>query len=184
MDYEILKSLHIIGIVCWFAGLFYIVRLFIYHREALDKTPAEQNVLIPQFILMEKRLWYGITHPAMFITLLFGFLLMMKVKTWMMPWFHVKALFLLLLFAYHIYCGKIRKQLVAKTFTKTSSFLRIYNEMATLFLISIVFLAMTKEPTGALWGPAIFLLMGTLFFSVKKMIQLKKNTMKEKKAAL
>ena len=141
-----LKSLHIIFVVTWFAGLFYIVRLFIYHREALDKSPEEQKILIPQYQLMEKRLWYGITWPSCVLTILFGSSLLHE---WFPlseePWLIAKLIFVFFLFLYHLSCGKILKQLNEPNFKYSSMQLRVWNEVATIFLVAIVFLVELKN---------------------------------------
>jgi putative membrane protein len=146
MSYELIKSLHIIFVVTWFAGLFYIVRLFIYHNEALEKPADEQKILIPQFLLMQKRLWYGITWPSCILTLIFGPLLMLK---WYdlasNPWLLSKLFFVAILLIYHCYCGCIFNQLKNKNKTYSPTFLRFLNEGATVLLITIVLIVVYKS---------------------------------------
>ncbi len=143
------KSLHLIFVVTWFAGLFYIVRLFIYHVEAQKKTELEKNILSKQYKIMEKRLWYIITWPSMILTLF--------IATWMLfyfdenfvflkqAWMHLKLGFVLLLVLYHIGCHIIFKQLQNDKFKYSSMQLRIWNEVATLILFVIVFLIVYKS---------------------------------------
>ncbi len=165
MYYFYLKALHIIFVVTWFAGLFYIVRLFIYHIEAQEKEPKEKEILSNQFALMEKRLWYGITWPSAILTIFFG--LSMIPNYWPLtahPWLVVKLSFVFFLFLYHLYCGKIFKNLRQKRFTYSSNFLRIYNEIATLLLFAIVFLATVKNLLDAGVGFASLLILSILLF--------------------
>lgn len=147
--YPYLKSLHLVFVVSWFAGLLYIVRLFIYHVEAAARPEPERRALEAQFALMERRLWYGITWPALVLTAVFGIWMMILIRAWEMPWFHLKLGLLALLFAYHFYCGKIRRDLAAGACRLGSKALRVWNEAATLLLFAIVFTAVTKSPAMA-----------------------------------
>lgn len=159
-----LRALHIIFIVTWFAGLFYIVRLFIYQREAQDKEEAEQKILSAQFKIMSKRLWYGITWPSMILTLIFGLSLLLpnwseyRLQTWM----HIKLSFLVLLFGYHFWCHKIFKQQQKDVYLWSSNQLRIWNEVATLFLVAIVFLVKVQNQFNWIYGVAGFFAFGLL----------------------
>lgn len=147
--YPYLKSLHLVFVVSWFAGLLYIVRLFIYHVEAAQKPEAERRVLETQFVVMERRLWYAIAWPAMILAAAFGSALMILIRAYEQPWFQLKLGFLLLLIGYHLYCGKIRKDLLRGACRLTSRQLRVWNEVATLLLFAIVFAAVTKSPAMA-----------------------------------
>lgn len=146
-SYLLVKALHIIGVVSWFAGLLYIVRLFIYHQEAEAKPEPERSILKNQFIIMERRLWLGITWPAMIATSIFGVWLMIVTHAWSAPWFHLKIIFLVALILYHFYCGKIRKDLLKGVCALSSIQLRVWNEVATLLLFAIVFTAVLKNPS-------------------------------------
>lgn len=147
MDINTLKALHIIFVVSWFAGLFYIVRLFIYHTEAQAKPELEKEILSKQFVEMEKKLWWIITTPAMILTIVFG--------TWMIalnseyylqaPWMHVKLGFVALLLIYHFVCQKILNDLKNEKFNWKSNGLRLWNEVATLALVAIVFIVVLKD---------------------------------------
>jgi putative membrane protein len=147
--YPYLKALHLVFVVSWFAGLLYIVRLYIYHVEAAARPEAERRVLESQFGIMERRLWYAITWPAMILAAFFGSWLMILIHAWEQPWFHLKLGFLALLIGYHLYCGRIRKDLAAGRCRLTSRQLRVWNEVATLLLFAIVFTAVTKSPAMA-----------------------------------
>ncbi len=153
MSYTILKALHIVGVVSWFAGLFYIVRLFIYHTEAFDETEPKRGILTAQLALMSRRLWYAITVPAMVLTTITGIWLAVQYLPFATSyWFHLKLAFLFVLFGYHHQCGGIRKKLAAGERVMSARQLRIYNEIATLLLVAIVFAAVTKSIDGAIKG--------------------------------
>ena len=146
MNYDYLKALHIIFVVTWFAGLFYIVRLFIYHVEAQEKAETEKKVLSDQFKIMQKRLWYGITWPSAIVTLLFGMSLIHQFfPITEHSWLVAKVIFLIGLYSYHFYCHKIFKQLQNDVFKYSSNWLRVWNEVATIFLFAIVFLVKLKD---------------------------------------
>jgi putative membrane protein len=167
--YLYIKALHLVAVVSWFAGLLYIVRLFIYHAEAASRPEAERKVLEPQFALMERRLWYGITWPAMIAAAGFGLWMMVQIRAWEQPWFQLKAAFLVLLIGYHLYCGKIRKDLSLGRCRLSSGQLRVWNEVATLLLFAIVFTAVLKSPWAAgkgMLGVAAFaaVLVGVMAF--------------------
>lgn len=136
-----IKALHIIFMVSWFAGLFYIVRLFIYHTEAQSKDTLEKQILSKQFVEMEKKLWWIITTPAMILTVLFGvWLLLINPYFLQQPWMHIKLGFVVLLLIYHFVCQNILFKLKNNQFSWSSNGLRIWNEVATLALVAIVFL--------------------------------------------
>lgn len=133
--------------VSWFAGLFYIVRLFIYHTEAQDKTDLERSVLSKQFEVMESKLWWIITTPAMVLTALFGVCMLLYPGHGYLihqPWMHVKLGFVALLLVYHFVCQKIMKDMRNGQFNWKSQSLRLWNEVATLALVAIVFIVITK----------------------------------------
>ena len=173
--YLIVKALHIIGVVCWFAGLFYIVRLFIYHVEANDRPPVEAKILTDQFKIMERRLWYGITVPSMWVTTLMGGYLVGVSISWTMPWFHIKALGLFGLFWYHHRCGQLRKELEMNIFSKTSPQLRAFNEIPTVLLFLIVFAVVIKSPIHIAYSMLGFVVFAAiLFLFFRKRLQGKK----------
>lgn len=170
MDSTYLKALHLIFVVTWFAGLFYIVRLFIYHVEAFQKSLEEQKILIPQYKLMQKRLWYGITWPSAILTLIFGgSLLYSNPYLFKMPFMHIKFTFLIGLYLYQIICHQIFKKLQNDIETKwTSNKLRVWNEVATIFLFAIVFIVVLKSTLNWVFG-----VVGLLIFSVLLMLAIK-----------
>ncbi|MDG1331705.1 MAG: CopD family protein [Crocinitomicaceae bacterium] len=158
MDFSTIKALHIIFVVSWFAGLFYIVRLFIYHTEAQDKEENEKRILSNQFEIMESRLWWIITTPAMVLTFVFG--------TWMVilnweyylsaPWMQLKFAFVGVLLIYHFICQKILFDLKKGLYKWKSNGLRLWNELATLCLVAIVFLVVLKDGLNWIKGTVGF----------------------------
>jgi putative membrane protein len=148
-----LKAVHIVFIVTWFAGLFYMPRLFIYITEAHDKPEPEKSIITNQLLIMASRLWYGITWPSAVITLGMGTALLVNQPLWLEQGFmHLKLSLVFLLYVYHgslHYIFKLLKQGVVKY---TSQQLRLWNEVSTLFLISIVFLIVLKSALSMAWG--------------------------------
>lgn len=161
MTYLYIKSLHIIFVVSWMAGLFYIVRLFVYHTEANEKPDQERAILQRQFIVMERKLWYIITTPAMVLTLLTGAYLMIDARWYQQDWMLVKLGFVLGLLAYHFACQRIIKQLKRDLFYWSSTQLRIWNELATILLVAIVFTVILKSTMDWVYG-----LIGLILFSM------------------
>ncbi len=163
MIYPYIKSLHLIFVVTWFAGLFYIPRLFIYHIEAWQKPSPEREILTDQLKLMTKRLWYIITWPSAILCTLFAVWMLILMPSWLQqPWMHVKLGFVLLLFAYHFKCHQIFKQLQRDEVKYTSKFMRIWNEGATLILFAIVFLVILKSAFNWIYGVIGIVVLGIL----------------------
>ncbi len=155
MGFEYIKALHIIFIVTWFAGLFYIVRLFIYQTEVLTRPANERDILKPQLDMMASRLWYIITWPSAILTLIFG--------TWVLSYrwgylelgfMQAKLGFVVLLYVYHLFCHKLFKELQSGRTRWTSTQLRLWNEASTLLLFAIVFLVVLKNTMSMVWGIA------------------------------
>jgi protoporphyrinogen IX oxidase len=152
-SYNIIKSLHIIFMVSWFAGLFYIVRLFIYYVEADKKESEEKLILQNQYKIMQKRLWYIIAWPAMVLTVIFGtWMLILKSELLDFGYMHIKLLFAGLLLIYHFICHKVFSNLQKGIGNYTSGKLRIWNEVATLFLVAIVFIIELKDSINWVYG--------------------------------
>lgn len=148
-----IKAIHIIFVVTWFAGLFYIVRLFIYDVEAEERENSERNILQTQFRLMQRRLWYGITWPSAVLTTFSGIYLAIVTGYYDSFWFWLKIAFVIGLLIYHILCQRILNLIHAnKNKVWTSLRLRMWNELATLFLVSIVFIVVLKTSMGLLYG--------------------------------
>ena len=141
MSYDWLRALHVIAVVTWFAGLFYIFRLFVYHVEN-----AGDDKVLRVLEVMERRLYRGICWPAMVLTTLFGVLLWSSnIHGYLATgWFKVKLVALVALFGYHFYSGRVRKQLAAGTCRLTSKQCRMINEVPTVLLIVIVVMAVVK----------------------------------------
>lgn len=161
--YNYIKALHLIFVITWFAGLFYIPRLFIYHIEAQEKPEAERNILSNQFKLMEKRLWYIITWPSAILATLFAvWLLILAPYLLQQPWMHVKLGFVLLLFAYHLKNHFIFKRFQQDDIRYTSNYMRIWNEGATLILFAVVFLVILKSAFNWIFGVVGIVVLGIL----------------------
>ncbi len=153
MGFEYVKALHLIFIVTWFAGLFYIVRLFIYQTEALEKSEQERQILKPQLDLMAHRLWYIITWPSAVLTLIFGFWVLTYRWGYLQQEFmQAKLIFVFLLYVYHGYSQVLFQELQAGKARWTSTQLRLWNELSTLLLFAIVFLIVLKNTMSMVWG--------------------------------
>jgi protoporphyrinogen IX oxidase len=154
-----LKAVHLIFVVTWFAGLFYMPRLFVYIVESHDKPEPERSILLRQLSMMASRLWYGITWPSAIITLLMGTSLLINEPSWLQYGFmHIKLTLVFFLYLYHFSLQYIFNQLKRGVVQYSSQQLRIWNEVSTLFLISIVFLIVLKNAFSVVWGIAGLLL--------------------------
>ena len=169
MEFLYVLSLHIIFIVTWFAGLFYIVRLFVYHTEAEQKTEPEKSILQNQYKIMDKRLWYAITWPSMILTVIFGsWLLWLHPYNLSQGYFILKLCFVSGLILYHIQCHVIFKRLQKDEVKSTSFKMRLFNEIPTLILFAVVFLIILKSNTGWVWGMlGLIILSATLMLATK-----------------
>jgi protoporphyrinogen IX oxidase len=166
-----LKAIHIIFVITWFAGMFYMPRLFIYNTEAQFKTAEEKKILQQQFGLMMKRLWYGITVPSALLTLIFGPVVMFT-DGWDKllfaeagRWLLIKIILVILLYGYFFSLHRIFKQQQRGIFKYSSQQLRLWNEVATVFLVAIVMLAVVKQSISLLWGLAGLVLLIILLVS-------------------
>ena len=163
MIYNYVKALHLIFVVTWFAGLFYIPRLFIYHIEADAKPSPEREILTRQLKLMTKRLWFIITWPSAILCTLFALWLLILMPDWLeQPWMHVKLAFVVLLIVYHLRCHQMFKQLQRDEVKYTSHFMRIWNEVATLVLFAVTFLVILKNAFNWIYGVVGILILGVL----------------------
>jgi putative membrane protein len=149
--YLYLKALHIIFVITWFAGLFYIVRLFIYNAEAQERSEPERSILQKQFNVMIQRLWLGITWPSAILTLIFG-PWVWYILGYLPQWLLIKVIFVVFLYVYHFTLHGLYKQQKNGIFKYTSQQLRIWNEVATIFLVVIVMLATVKQSISLVWG--------------------------------
>ncbi len=136
-----LKAWHLIGMVTWFAGLFYLPRLYVYHAMSDDQAS------IDRFKIMERKLFFGITTPGGIFTLVFGFW-MLHDYAWTAfgshLWLHIKLGLIALLVVYHIYCGKLLFDFKHDRNTRSHVWYRWFNELPVLLLIAIVLLAVLK----------------------------------------
>lgn len=169
MVYLYAKAIHIIFMVCWMAGLFYMPRLFIYHTEARLKSAEEYQILHAQFSIMERRLWWMITTPAMYITVASALVMLYLSPSWLsQSWMHLKLGFVLALLAYHFKSQQLMQQLSKETATWTSSQLRLWNEVSTIILFAIVFLVIFKSAVDWIYG-----LVGLLSLAILLMVLIK-----------
>ena len=156
--------------VTWFAGLFYLLRLFVYHAEARDKSRAEREILEKQYALMERRLFYIITWPGMVITWICGIGMLIKnplyLGTLEKPawWIIIKLGFVVGLTVYHLWCGKWMRDLKEGTSKITGGQFRMLNEVATIGLVAVVFLAVMRNLTNFFYGFAGLMGFGILLF--------------------
>lgn len=169
MNHLILKALHIIGFVSWFAGLFYWLRIFVYLAESTAESSPKREILFEQFAKMENRVYSIIVIPGLVLTLVFGVSMLILNPVFLsQPWMHVKlgCLFLLILFQFYM-----KKKINAyKIDPKGVSFeyIRILNEVPTVFLLIIVLLAVIKNQLSALAAfVAIVAFMMLLMFGIK-----------------
>ncbi len=161
--YEYIKALHLIFVITWFAGLFYIPRLFIYHIEASEKASPEKEILTKQLQLMAKRLWYIITWPSAILAISFAIWLLVLMPVWLQqPWMHIKLVFVVLLIIYHLKAHQIFKQLQRNEVRYSSKFMRIFNEGATLILFAVVFLVILKSTFNWIFGVIGIIVLGIL----------------------
>mgnify|MGYP001024303612 CR=1 FL=1 len=165
MAYSYIKALHIIFIVTWFAGLFYIVRLFVYTVEAHAEDEPKRSILLEHLTLWSKRLWFGITWPSAIITLLLGGYFLHFYANNMPSWLWIKLGFVAFLYLYQLLCHRIYHQLQRGEVRYTSQQLRIWNEVATIILVAVVFLVVLKSALSMVYG-----LVGLVIFTVVLMI--------------
>lgn len=175
--YYYIKSLHIIFVVTWFAGLFYIPRLFVYQIEAFHKPSPEKEILGKQLKLMAKRLWYIITWPSSILAIVFGVLIIIPRLFYLTDaWMQVKLGFVLLLIIYQLMTHKYYKQLQKDIIKKSSNFMRIWNEGATFVLFAVVFLVVLKDALNWVFGVVGIVILGILLmlgFRIYKNIRTK-----------
>ncbi len=169
MDYLYIKSLHIIFVTTWFAGLFYIIRLFIYFKEAEEKEEPAKSILQNQYALMSKRLWYIITWPSAILASIFAYwMLFINPSFLTQKWMIIKLLFVVALYAYHWSCHVILNQMINGSIKISSFKLRIWNEVATIILFAVVFLVVLKNAINWIFG-----VLGIVLISVLLMLGIK-----------
>lgn len=167
--YNYIKALHLIFVITWFAGLFYIPRLFVYQIEASQKPSPEKEILGKQLKMMTKRLWFIITWPSAILATIFAITLLILQPIWLQQsWMHVKLGFVVLLFAYHFKCHLIFNQLQNDVVKWTSNQMRLWNEGSTIILFSVIFLVMVRDALNWIYGMiALVLLMVILMLGYK-----------------
>jgi putative membrane protein len=162
MEYNYIKALHLIFVITWFAGLFYIVRLFVYQIEASQKPSPDKEILGDQLKIMAKRLWLIITWPSMILATIFAVWLMYLRPFYLSEgWMHVKLGFVVLLIIYHLKCHSMYKQLQKGIIKYSSNFMRLFNEGATIILFAVVFLVMLRNAINWIYG-----VVGIILFSL------------------
>lgn len=166
--YNHIKAVHIIFVTSWFAGLFYLPRLFVYHTEANEKPDLERSIIQEQFKKMEKILFNAIMVPAMWLTVVSGITLVYLI--WWdsfaaYGWLHLKLGFVIGLIIYHFYCRKLILELRQNKFRLSGFQLRLFNEIATIFLFAIVFLVVLQNSVDWIWG-----IVGLLTFAIVIML--------------
>ncbi|WP_159022012.1 CopD family protein [Formosa sp. L2A11] len=175
--YNYIKSLHLIFVITWFAGLFYIPRLFVYQIESFHKPSPDKEILGTQLKLMTKRLWNIITWPSAILATIFAIWLLILMPAWLQePWMHVKLGFVVLLIIYHLKTHQYFKQLQRDDVRKTSSYMRLWNEGATFILFAVVFLVILKSSFNWIFGVIGIFVLGVLImlgFKVYKRIRAK-----------
>ena len=161
--YNYIKSLHLIFVITWFAGLFYIPRLFVYQIEAFHKPSPDKEILGTQLKLMAKRLWYIITWPSAILATIFAIWLLILQPFWLQQdWMHVKLAFVVLLIIYHLKTHQYFNQLQRDEVKKTSNFMRLWNEGATFILFADVFLVILKNAISWIFGVIGIIVLGIL----------------------
>ena len=173
--YNYIKSLHLIFVVTWFAGLFYIPRLFVYQMEAFHKPSPDKEILGKQLKLMAKRLWFIITWPSAVLATLFAVWLIILMPSWLdQSWMHVKLGFVIVLFFYQIKTHVYYKQLQNDEIKVSSNYMRLWNEGATFILFAVVFLVILKNAINWIFGVLGIVILGILLmlgFKIYKRIR-------------
>ncbi|MGB1307676.1 MAG: CopD family protein [Oceanihabitans sp.] len=161
--YNYIKALHLIFVITWFAGLFYIPRLFVYQIEAFYKPSPDKEILGKQLKLMAKRLWNIITWPSAILATVFAIWLLVLQPAWLQQsWMHIKLTFVVLLIIYHLKTHVYYKQLQMDVVKKTSKFMRMWNEGATFILFAVVFLVILKSAFNWVFGVIGIFVLGVL----------------------
>ena len=167
--YNYIKSLHLIFVITWFSGLFYIVRLFVYQIEAAKKESPEREILQKQYKIMAYRLWYIITWPSAVLASIFAFILLYLTPGFLeMPWMHVKLGFVFALYLYHWKCQIIFNELQKDEVKYSNNWMRLFNEGATIILFAVVFLVILKNAVNWIYG-----VIGIFLFSIIIMLGFK-----------
>jgi len=177
--YLITKAIHIIFMVSYFAGIFYLIRIFVYHKDAEGKVQIEKEILQKQYIFMMKRLWNIIIFPAGIIMLISGITMIFASDFFILKqsWFHIKLSFLLGLAVYHFITWKKLKSIQTKGILSTSLQLRMLNEVSSVILFGVVFVVILKQQIYQIWIPLIlgFIVLIIIIFGIVKLVNSKKK---------
>lgn len=180
MEYNHIKAIHIIFVTSWFAGLFYLPRLFVYHVEANNKPEIERKILQEEYKRMQKILFNAIMIPAMWLTILSG-ITMVYLVWWesfeVHKWLQLKLGFVIGLIVYHFFCRKLILELRQDKYRFTGFQLRLFNEIATIFLFAIVFLVVLKNAVDWIWGIVGLVIFAVVIMSAVRIVK----TIREKK---
>ena len=172
--YNHIKAIHIIFVTSWFAGLFYLPRLLVYHVEANEKPAVERDILQKEYKRMQKILFNAIMVPAMWLTVISG-ISMVYIQWWeafpQLGWLHIKLLFVVGLVNYHFYCRKLILELRQDKFRFTGFQLRLFNEIATIFLFAIVFLVVLKNSVDWIWGIVGLIIFAAVIMSAVRIVK-------------
>ena len=170
MLYQVSKSLHLIGMVSWMAGVFYLVRIMVNHAEALQLKGEARAILARQYSKMEWKAYRIIIMPAVVITWSFGCTMLSLQTVWLTQgWMHAKLFFLVLLTVYTHYCKSHIRLLEAETATFTHVYYRAMNEIPTILMVAIIFLAVFKHLINWWYlGIGLGLFSMLIFYAVKK----------------
>ena len=174
MSYTVLKSIHIIFVVSWFAGLFYLPRLLVYHAESQAKEEPEKGILSKQFEKMEKILFNAIMIPAMFLTWITG--LSLIYVAWLSSfgsqgWLHLKLGFVVAITVYHFICRHLILQFRKGNFVLSGNQLRLYNEIATILLVAVVFLVVAKNTLDWMYGLGGFVIFAIVIMAAVTIVK-------------
>ncbi len=168
---QFFKAIHIVGFVSWFAGLFYLVRMFVYHVEAMSKEEPAKGILTAQFNVMEWRVYRIICNPALVITVISGTGMFLSYQSnWILEnhWMHIKLLLLVILIAYHFYCRTIIMKLEKEQSPYSSDGYRLLNEVPTLVLVAIALLAIYKNALNLLYAiPGMLVFFAFIYLATK-----------------
>lgn len=165
--YPYIKALHVIFVISWFAALFYLPRLMVYHREACDNSEPDRSIIQAQLLIMMRRLWNGISVPAAILVLITGITMLLLRRDNLPDWLYIKIILLILLYTFHFFLQNllIKIQIVHSYSSYTY---RVINEIPTLLLFGIIFLAITKEPQSWLFAFGSLFLILVIFFSIRR----------------
>lgn len=179
--YPYLKSLHIIFVVSWFAGLFYLPRLFIYHTEAHTKPEPARGILLAEYRKNEKLLFNAIMVPAMWLTILSASWMLYLIPAWLeQSWMHLKLTFVAGVVAYHFYCRKLIYELRQDYFRHSSFQLRLWNEVATVLLFAIVFLVVLKNALDWIYGVVGLLVFAVVIMMAVRLVKRRREQKQQK----